>query len=89
MVPVSARAASAADCRSASDWVTSSRRRLSVWSTNTPASGESRKIGICPANPTSPSSLAELVRWYASHREAVVVIQVPTSETTCPQKNSR
>ena len=60
-----------------------------IYDTHTPAKGASRKVGICPANPTTPSSSAEPVRRYTSQLVAIRVIHVPISDTLCPPKNSR
>ena len=53
-----------------------------------PPSGERRKIGICEANPTIPSSSDDPVSRYTSHDCAIVCIQVPISEINWPLKKS-
>src|SRR5512135_1316682 len=63
-------------------WVQSSKRRRSILSANTPATGVSRKEGSCPAKPVSPSSRAEPDRRYTSQIMALCcplrdVLQIP------------
>ncbi len=86
---VSVSAASASDCTMASPWVHTSTVRRFHRSTSTPASGASRKVGICPAKLTVPSSTDDFVSRYTSHDVATRVIQVPISEMLWPEKNSR
>ncbi len=65
-----------------------SRWRL-VRSTNTPATGARKKVGICPANPTTPNHHGDLVKSQTSHAKATCCIQVPTSEIVWPAKKRR
>ena len=89
MWPESVSAASANDCTMASVCVhTSTCLRLSR-STQTPAKGAMRNVGICPAKLTVPSSSADFVSRYTSHAVAMRVIHVPMSEIVCPPKKSR
>jgi len=58
-------------------------------STQTPAKGARRNVGICPAKLTVPSSSADPVRRYRpSHPVATSVIQVPISEMLWPPTKS-
>src|ERR1700722_10146273 len=57
-------------------------------STQTPAKGATRNVGIWPAKLTVPSSSAEPVSRYTSHDVAMRVIQVPISEMVWPPKKS-
>src|SRR5580698_7166345 len=66
---------------------TSTCLRLSL-STQTPANGATRNVGIWPAKLTVPNSSAEPVSRYTSHDVAMRVIQVPISEMVWPPKNS-
>ena len=66
---------------------TSTCRRSSL-STQTPAKGATRNVGICPAKLTVPRSSAEPVSRYTNHDVAMRVIQVPMSEMVWPPKNS-
>src|SRR5689334_10700857 len=63
--------------------------RRSSRSTHTPAMGHKKKVGICPAKPTSPSKNAEPVKRYTSQLVARRLIQVPINEMLCPMKNKR
>jgi hypothetical protein len=56
-----ARAANSADWIIASTCVTTRIRWRFQRSTQTPATGARKKVGICPAKPTIPSSRAEPV----------------------------
>ena len=85
----SATPANANDCTMASTCVTTSTLWRFRRSTHTPAKGANRKVGICPANPTTPSSSAESVSRYTNQLVAIRVIHVPVRETLCPPKNSR
>jgi hypothetical protein len=58
MRPVSVSTASAADCAMARTCVTTRTRRRSQRSTSTPATGPSRKLGICDEKLTAPSRKA-------------------------------
>ena len=89
MWPESVSAASASDCTMASVCVHTSTFRRSSRSTQTPANGANRNVGICPAKLTVPSSSADPVSRYTSHAVATRVIHVPISEIVCPPKNSR
>src|ERR1700733_11901341 len=86
---VSVSAASASDCNMARTCVTTSTLRRFRRSTHTPAKGANRNVGICPANPTTPSRNAEPVSLYTSQLVARRVIHVPISEIVCPLKNRR
>ncbi len=88
MWPESVSAASANDCTMASVCVHTSTCRRSSRSTQTPAKGAKRNVGICPAKLTVPSSSADPVSRYTSHDVAMRVIHVPMSEMVCPPKNS-
>jgi hypothetical protein len=78
-----------------SDWiiakicVTSKTCRRSSRSIQTPANGAKMKVGICPANPTTPSKKAERVSRYTSQLVARRVIQVPIREMHWPPKYKR
>ena len=61
MMPGIASNASASDWSIESTWVQTRILCLSQRSTSTPATGASSSAGICPANPTMPSSSAEPV----------------------------
>ncbi len=88
MCPENVSAASRSDWIMDSDCVhTSTCLRLSL-STQTPAKGATRNVGIWPAKLTVPSSSAEPVSRYTSHDVAMRVIQVPISEMVCPPKKS-
>jgi hypothetical protein len=54
-----------------------------------PAADDRRKAGNCEANPTTPRYQALPVSRYTSQPVAVVVIQVPISETIWPPKKRR
>jgi len=89
IVRVRARPASANDCSIERTWVTQRTRYRPQRSTQTPARGASRNVGIWPAKPTRPSTDADPVRRYTSQLVATRVIQVPTSDVPCPRKKSR
>ena len=89
MCPENVSAASTSDCTMASVCVHTSTCRRSSRSTQTPAKGATRNVGIWPAKLTVPSSSAERVSRYTSHDVAMRVIQVPMSEMVCPPKKSR
>ena len=63
--------------------------RLSRLSASAPPNTESAKTGICPANPSVPRARLEPLNRYTSHAWAMDCIQVPSSDTACPAKNSR
>src|SRR6202041_3629768 len=86
---LNASAASAKDCSMARACVTSKTLRRLRRSTQTPAKGANRNVGICPAKPTTPSRKAEPVRRYTSQLVARRVIQVPIKEMPCPPKYRR
>jgi len=88
MMPARVSAAIASDCTAASAWVQTSRRRRSIRSISTPANGARRKVNICPAKPTTPSSHAEWVSRHTSQLVAMRVIQVPMSEMLWPATKS-
>jgi hypothetical protein len=50
---------------------------------------DEKTIGAEPIAATRPSKNFELVIWYTYQLIAVCCIQVPMSETNCPQKKSR
>ncbi len=62
MTFINASTASAADCNADRICVMTRMRCRSHRSTSTPANGERISIGICPANPTMPSSSSDPVR---------------------------
>ncbi len=64
--------------------VTRRSLRRSSRSAATPASGASSSVGIEPANPTRPRSIAELERRRTSQPWATACIQVPTFERKSP-----
>ena len=70
-------------------WVASITRCRRTRSATRPPTGASRNTGIWPQNPTSPSSTVEPVSRYTSHDWATDCIQVPTSDTSCPEKKRR
>jgi len=71
------------------DWVTRSRRRLLTRSAMTPPKRVTKRNGICPANPTTPSQKAELVRVRTSQPWATFCIQLPTLEVKLPAQKRR
>ena len=89
MTPVSASAARMADWSIASTWVATRTRYRSRRSTQTPAKGASKKVGIWLAKPTTPRRTAEPVRRYTSQLIASRVTHVPISEAPWPAKNRR
>lgn len=89
IIPANANPASANDCSIERTCVTTSVVCRFHLSTQTPASGPSMKVGICPANPTMPKRNAEPVKRYTNQLVAMRVIHVPMSETLCPAKNNR
>ena len=70
-------------------WVMTRRRRRFHRSARTPPSGASRKVGSCPAKPTSPRRKADPVKRYTSQLVAMRVNQVPTREIPWPAKKRR
>ncbi len=87
--PENVNAASASDCTMASVCVQISTCLRLSRSTQTPAKGARRNVGIWPAKLTVPSSSAECVSLYTSHAVAMRVIHVPMSEMVCPPKKRR
>src|SRR3569833_1125505 len=71
------------------DWVTRSRRRVFTRSAMTPPKSVTKRNGICPANPTTPSQKAELVRVRTSQPWATFCIQLPTLEVKLQAQKRR
>jgi hypothetical protein len=88
MRPVNVRPARVSISIDSACVATSSRFRFHR-STAMPANGMRANAGTCDAKPTTPSSRAEPVRRYTSQLVAVIVIQVPHSETIWPPKKRR
>jgi hypothetical protein len=80
ITPVSARIARIAAWTNDKIWVISKTLYLLNLSIITPATGDRRNVGICPAKPTSPRRNADPVMWYTSHGSAMRCIQVPMRE---------
>ena len=70
-------------------WVVTMIRCRSRRSARLPPTGASKKTGICPAKPTSPSRTDDPLNRYTSHDCATDCIQVPISEISCPAKKRR
>src|SRR5690242_1181589 len=70
-------------------WQIVTSRSLFVRSTSTPAYSEKTTIGSDWQAATSPTRNAFRVSANASHPSAIACIQVPMSDSVCPDQNSR
>ncbi len=89
MVPVPTRMPKVSASSPASVWVMNMTRRLLRRSASRPPHGPNRNIGPKRAAVVSPSTVPELVSCRTRNDWAIVCIQVPLTEMSCPKKYRR